>query len=280
MRVIEASLISEKVKEMCIEANYALPKDIYALLKKGISQEEMPLSKGTLEVIKRNADIAKSKKRPICQDTGMACLFIELGQDVHIEGNLTDAINEGVRQGYVEGYLRKSVVADPLFERKNTNDNTPALIHYEIVPGDKLKIIVAPKGFGSENMCQLKMLKPSDGVEGVKQFVLDTVEQAGPNPCPPIVIGVGIGGNFENVALLSKKAMLKDANEHHEDPRYSALEKELLESINALGIGPAGYGGATTALSLHIETLPTHIAGLPCAVSICCHVARHKEMVL
>ena len=280
MRVIEASLISEKVKEMFIEANYALPKDIYALLKKGISQEEMPLSKGTLEVIKRNADIAKSKKRPICQDTGMACIFIELGQDVHIEGNLTDAINEGVRQGYVEGYLRKSVVADPLFERKNTNDNTPALIHYEIVPGDKLKIIVAPKGFGSENMCQLKMLKPSDGVEGVKQFVLDTVEQAGPNPCPPIVIGVGIGGNFENVALLSKKAMLKDANEHHEDPRYSALEKELLESINALGIGPAGYGGATTALSLHIETLPTHIAGLPCAVSICCHVARHKEMVL
>jgi fumarate hydratase subunit alpha len=280
MRVIEASLISEKVKEMCIEANYALPKDIYALLKKGISQEEMPLSKGTLEVIKRNADIAKSKKRPICQDTGMACIFIELGQDVHIEGNLTDAINEGVRQGYVEGYLRKSVVADPLFERKNTNDDTPALIHYEIVPGDKLKIIVAPKGFGSENMCQLKMLKPSDGVEGVKQFVLDTVEQAGPNPCPPIVIGVGIGGNFENVALLSKKAMLKDANEHHEDPRYSALEKELLESINALGIGPAGYGGATTALSLHIETLPTHIAGLPCAVSICCHVARHKEMVL
>ena len=280
MRVIEASLISEKVKEMCIEANYALPKDIYALLEKGISQEEMPLSKGTLEVIKRNADIAKSKKRPICQDTGMACIFIELGQDVHIEGNLTDAINEGVRQGYVEGYLRKSVVADPLFERKNTNDNTPALIHYEIVPGDKLKIIVAPKGFGSENMCQLKMLKPSDGVEGVKQFVLDTVEQAGPNPCPPIVIGVGIGGNFENVALLSKKAMLKDANEHHEDPRYSALEKELLESINALGIGPAGYGGATTALSLHIETLPAHIAGLPCAVSICCHVARHKEMVL
>ena len=280
MRVIEASLISEKVKEMCIEANYALPKDIYALLEKGISQEEMPLSKGTLEVIKRNADIAESKKRPICQDTGMACIFIELGQDVHIEGNLTDAINEGVRQGYVEGYLRKSVVADPLFERKNTNDNTPALIHYEIVPGDKLKIIVAPKGFGSENMCQLKMLKPSDGVEGVKQFVLDTVEQAGPNPCPPIVIGVGIGGNFENVALLSKKAMLKDANEHHEDPRYSALEKELLESINALGIGPAGYGGATTALSLHIETLPTHIAGLPCAVSICCHVARHKEMVL
>ena len=280
MRVIEASLISEKVKEMCIEANYALPKDIYALLEKGISQEEMPLSKGTLDVIKRNADSAKSKKRPICQDTGMACIFIELGQDVHIEGNLTDAINEGVRQGYVEGYLRKSVVADPLFERKNTNDNTPALIHYEIVPGDKLKIIVAPKGFGSENMCQLKMLKPSDGVEGVKQFVLDTVEQAGPNPCPPIVIGVGIGGNFENVALLSKKAMLKDANEHHEDPRYSALEKELLESINALGIGPAGYGGATTALSLHIETLPTHIAGLPCAVSICCHVARHKEMVL
>jgi fumarate hydratase subunit alpha len=280
MRVIEASLISEKVKEMCIEANYALPKDIYALLKKGISQEEMPLSKGTLEVIKRNADIAKSKKRPICQDTGMACIFIELGQDVHIEGNLTDAINEGVRQGYVEGYLRKSVVADPLFERKNTNDNTPALIHYEIVPGDKVKIIVAPKGVGSENMCQLKMLKPSDGVEGVKQFVLDTVEQAGPNPCPPIVIGVGIGGNFENVALLSKKAMLKDANEHHEDPRYSALEKELLESINTLGIGPAGYGGATTALSLHIETLPTHIAGLPCAVSICCHVARHKEMVL
>lgn len=280
MRVIEASLICEKVKEMCIEANYALPQDIYGQIEKGILNEEMSLSKHTLEVIKKNANIARRKKRPICQDTGMACIFMEIGQDVHIEGNLTNAINEGVRQGYTEGYLRKSVVSDPLFDRKNTLDNTPALIHYDIVPGDQVKIIVAPKGFGSENMCQIKMLKPSDGVEGVKQFVLSVVEQAGPNPCPPIVIGVGIGGNFENVALLSKKAMLKDVDAHHEDPRYRQLEEELLERVNELGIGPAGYGGATTALSLHIETLPTHIAGMPCAVSICCHVARHKEMIL
>ena len=244
MRVIEASLISEKVKEMCIEANYALPKDIYALLKKGISQEEMPLSKGTLEVIKRNADIAKSKKRPICQDTGMACIFIELGQDVHIEGNLTDAINEGVRQGYVEGYLRKSVVADPLFERKNTNDNTPALIHYEIVPGDKLKIIVAPKGFGSENMCQLKMLKPSDGVEGVKQFVLDTVEQAGPNPCPPIVIGVGIGGNFENVGYARAGT----------EGIYNIEIMEERQSIAAFGAG--GVSKVYTPAENRIERVP------------------------
>lgn len=210
----------------------------------------------------------------------MACIFIELGQEVHIEGNLKEAIFEGVRQGYEEGYLRKSIVNDPVFDRINTKDNTPAIINYDVVPGDELKITVAPKGFGSENMCQVKMLKPSDGIQGIKDFVLKVVNDAGPNACPPMVIGVGIGGNFDRVALLSKKAMMREIGIHHVDPRYATLEKELLEIINKTGIGPAGYGGKTTALSLNIETYPTHIAGMPVAVSICCHVARHKEVVL
>lgn len=210
----------------------------------------------------------------------MACVFVEIGQDVHVNGDLNKAINDGVAKGYTDGYLRKSVVDDPLFDRQNTNDNTPAIINYDIVPGDRLKLVVAPKGFGSENMCMTKMLKPSDGVEGVKQFVLEAVNHAGPNPCPPMVIGVGIGGNFDRVALLAKKAMLKNVDEHHPDERYAKLEQELLDMVNATGYGPAGFGGATTALTLHIEEYPTHIAGLPAAVAICCHVARHKEAVL
>lgn len=210
----------------------------------------------------------------------MAVIFCDVGDEVFVEGNLKEAINKGVALGYKEGYLRKSIVDDPVFDRVNTKDNTPAVIHYDIVPGDQLKITVAPKGFGSENMCQIKMLKPSDGIEGVKNFIMKVVEDAGPNPCPPIVVGVGIGGNFESVALLAKKAMMKDVDVHHPDPRYQAVEEEMLDKINALGIGPAGFGGATTALSLHIETAPTHIAGMPVAVAICCHVARHKEVVL
>ena len=217
---------------------------------------------------------------PICQDTGMACLFVEIGQDVHIQGSLQEALQEGVRQGYQEGYLRKSIVDDPVFERRNTQDNTPAYIHYDIVEGNQLKIIVAPKGFGSENMSQVKMLKPSDGVEGIKDFVLKVVEEAGPNACPPMVIGVGIGGTFDYVTYLAKKAMLRKIGTHHLDKRYQQLEEELLEKINQTGIGPAGYGGKITALSLNIETYPTHIAGMPVAVSICCHVARHKEVIL
>lgn len=280
MRIIESQTITEAIKKLCVEANYDLPHDVYAAICEGIEKEETDLGKDTLKVLKENADIAKKRKRPICQDTGMACIFVEIGQDVHVDGNLEEAIQKGVALGYQEGYLRNSIVNDPLFDRVNTKDNTPAMIHYDIVPGDKIHLTVAPKGFGSENMCQVKMLKPSDGVEGVKEFVMKVVNDAGPNPCPPIVIGVGIGSNFEGVALLAKKAMMKDFDAHHEDPRYAALEKELLEKVNATGIGPAGFGGATTALSLHIESAPTHIAGMPVAVAICCHVARHKEVIL
>ena len=280
MRIIKSEEITEAVKDLCIESNYDLPCDIYEAIKKGMGQEVTDLAKETLGVIKENADVAKERKRPICQDTGMAVIFCDVGDEVFVEGNLKEAINKGVALGYKEGYLRKSIVDDPVFDRVNTKDNTPAVIHYDIVPGDQLKITVAPKGFGSENMCQIKMLKPSDGIEGVKNFIMKVVEDAGPNPCPPIVVGVGIGGNFESVALLAKKAMMKDVDVHHPDPRYQAVEEEMLDKINALGIGPAGFGGATTALSLHIETAPTHIAGMPVAVAICCHVARHKEVVL
>ncbi len=280
MRIIKSEEITEAVKDLCIESNYDLPCDIYDAIKKGMGQEVTDLAKETLGVIKENADVAKERKRPICQDTGMAVIFCDVGDEVFVEGNLKEAINKGVALGYKEGYLRKSIVDDPVFDRVNTKDNTPAVIHYDIVPGDQLKITVAPKGFGSENMCQIKMLKPSDGIEGVKNFIMKVVEDAGPNPCPPIVVGVGIGGNFESVALLAKKAMMKDVDVHHPDPRYQAVEEEMLDKINALGIGPAGFGGATTALSLHIETAPTHIAGMPVAVAICCHVARHKEVVL
>lgn len=280
MREIKQEDIIQAVKTLCIEANYQLPQDVRNAVDQASQIEDGQLAKQTLSILKENAKMAQSLSVPICQDTGMACLFVEIGQDVHVQGSLQDALQEGVRQGYQEGYLRKSVVDDPVFDRINTKDNTPALIHYEIVEGDKLKIIVAPKGFGSENMSQVKMLKPSDGVEGIKDFVLKVVEEAGPNACPPMVIGVGIGGSFDYVTYLAKKAMLRDIGTHHSDLRYQQLEEELLEKINQLGIGPAGYGGKTTALSLNIETYPTHIAGMPVAVSICCHVARHKEVIL
>lgn len=280
MREIKQEDIIQAVKTLCIEANYQLPQDVRNAIDQASQTEDGQLAKQTLSILKENAKMAQSLSVPICQDTGMACLFVEIGQDVHVQGSLHEALQEGVRQGYQEGYLRKSVVDDPVFDRINTKDNTPALIHYEIVEGDKLKIIVAPKGFGSENMSQVKMLKPSDGVEGIKDFVLKVVEEAGPNACPPMVIGVGIGGSFDYVTYLAKKAMLRDIGTHHSDLRYQQLEEELLEKINQLGIGPAGYGGKTTALSLNIETYPTHIAGMPVAVSICCHVARHKEVIL
>lgn len=280
MREIKQEDIIQAVKTLCIEANYQLPQDVRNAIDQASQTEDGQLAKQTLSILKENAKMAQSLSVPICQDTGMACLFVEIGQDVHVQGSLQETLQEGVRQGYQEGYLRKSVVDDPVFDRINTKDNTPALIHYEIVEGDKLKIIVAPKGFGSENMSQVKMLKPSDGVEGIKDFVLKVVEEAGPNACPPMVIGVGIGGSFDYVTYLAKKAMLRDIGTHHSDLRYQQLEEELLEKINQLGIGPAGYGGKTTALSLNIETYPTHIAGMPVAVSICCHVARHKEVIL
>jgi len=280
MKEISQDIIIQEVKRLCMEANYSLPCDVTQALHEAYQKEDGDIARGTLEVLKENAKIAEESSSPICQDTGMACVFVEIGQDVHVQGSLSEAIHEGVRQGYQAGYLRKSVVDDPMFDRMNTKDNTPAIIHYEIVTGDQLKIVVAPKGFGSENMSQVKMLKPSDGIEGVKAFVMQVINAAGPNACPPMVIGVGIGGSFDRVTLLAKKAMLREIGTHHEDPRYQALEEELLEKINATGIGPAGYGGRTTALSLNIETYPTHIAGMPVAVSICCHVARHKEVVL
>lgn len=280
MKEINQETIIKEVKRLCQETNYILPKDVHQALHDAYEKEDSLLAKETLQVLKENADIAKTTHSPICQDTGMACVFVEIGQDVHVNGSLEEAINEGVRQGYEEGYLRKSVVNDPLFDRINTKDNTPAIIQYEIVEGDQLKIIIAPKGFGSENMSQIKMLKPSEGVQGVKDFVLKVVNDAGPNACPPMVIGVGIGGSFDRVTLLAKKAMIREVGSHHPDSRYAQLEEELLTMINQTGIGPAGYGGKTTALSLNIETYPTHIAGMPVAVSICCHVARHKEVIL
>lgn len=280
MREISQDTIIKEVKRLCIEANYVLPCDVEHILKEAYEIEDYPIAKQTLAVLNENAKIARETSSPICQDTGMACVFVEIGQQVHVQGSLNEAIHEGVRQGYEQGYLRKSVVDDPMFDRVNTKDNTPAIIHYDIVEGDQLKIIVAPKGFGSENMSQIKMLKPSDGVEGVKSFVMKVIEDAGPNACPPMVIGVGIGGSFDHVAFLAKKAMLREIGTHHPDQRYHDLEEELLDKINQTGIGPAGYGGKTTALSLNIETYPTHIAGMPVAVSICCHVARHKEVII
>ncbi|MFR7592023.1 MAG: fumarate hydratase [Longibaculum sp.] len=280
MKEISQETIISEVKRLCMEANYTLPCDVQKALEDAYEKEDGMIAKETLHVLKENAKIAHVNQAPICQDTGMACIFVEIGQDVHVQGSLNEAIQEGVRQGYQDGYLRKSVVDDPMFDRINTKDNTPAIISYDIVEGDQLKIIVAPKGFGSENMSQVKMLKPSDGIEGVKDFVMKVVNDAGPNACPPMVIGVGIGGSFDRVTLLAKKAMLREIGSHHPDQRYQALEEELLEKINQSGIGPAGYGGKTTALSLNIETFPTHIAAMPVAVSICCHVARHKEVIL
>ncbi len=280
MKEINVSKIIEAVKMMCIDANYYLTDDVKEKIENAYKSEDWPMAKEMLEKILTNIDIAKNEKMPMCQDTGMACVFVEIGQDVHIVGgSLKDAINEGVRQGYIEGYLRKSVVKDPI-NRVNTNDNTPAIIYYDIVEGDKLKIKIAPKGFGSENMSQLKMLKPADGLDGVKEFVLKVVKEAGPNPCPPIVVGVGIGGTFDKAANLAKKALVRPLNERNSDKFYSDLEEELLEKVNEIGIGPQGFGGKTTALAVNIEIYPTHIAGLPVAVNINCHVTRHAEVEL
>jgi len=279
MREIQSSVITDAVRGLCIEANSFLPADIKNRLNKACEEEPWPLAGSILGIIKDNFEIAEEKRVPICQDTGMACVFVEIGQDVHVNGNLEEAIHEGVRQGYTDGFLRKSVVRDPL-DRVNTKDNTPAMIYYDIVPGDTFRLTVAPKGFGSENMSQIKMLKPSDGLEGVREFVLKVVEDAGPNPCPPIVVGVGIGGTFDKAALLAKKALMRSTDVPNAKPFYADLEKELLEKINTKGIGPQGVGGKTTALAVNIEWLPTHIAGLPCAVNINCHVTRHKTVEL
>ena len=279
MREIRASHITDTVARLCVEANRQLPQDVRSRICAAYADEPWPIAKEVLGRILENADIAAERPQPICQDTGMACVFVELGQEVHIAGDLNEAIHAGVRRGYTDGFLRKSVVRDPL-DRVNTGDNTPAMIYYEIVPGDRLKLTVAPKGFGSENMSRIAMLRPSDGLDGVKQFVLDAVLQAGPNPCPPIVVGVGLGGTFDKAALLAKKALLRETGGHNEDPFYAELEHELLERINALGIGPQGFGGRTTALAVHMLSMPTHIAGLPVAVNINCHVARHRTEVL
>ena len=279
MREIAAQQITDVVKKLCIEANCYLPQDMKNCIEECYKMESWPQAKEILERIIENYQIADQKAQPICQDTGMACVFVKIGQEVHVNGDLAEAIHEGVRQGYTEGYLRKSVVRDPL-DRVNTGDNTPAMIYYDIVPGDKVEITVAPKGFGSENMSQIKMLKPSDGIQGVKDFILKVVEDAGPNPCPPIVIGVGVGGTFDKAAYMAKKALMRSADERHPEPFWADLEKEMLEKVNALGIGPQGFGGKTTALCLNIEKCPTHIAGLPVAVNINCHVTRHQTEVL
>lgn len=279
MREIEAKLISDTVARLCIEANTHLPEDMKNRICQFRAEETWPQAKEILDRIVENFQIAGEQSMPICQDTGMAVVFLKIGQDVHIQGDLTDAVNAGVRKGYGEGYLRKSVVRDPL-DRVNTGDNTPAILHTELVPGDRVEITVAPKGFGSENMSRIAMLRPSDGVEGVKDFVLKTVEEAGPNPCPPIVVGIGIGGTFEKCAYLAKKALLRSVDQRNSREFYADLERELLDKINSLGIGPQGFGGRTTALAVNIETYPTHIAGLPVAVNINCHVTRHKTEVL
>ncbi|MEK6264681.1 MAG: fumarate hydratase [Clostridium sp.] len=280
MREINVSEITKTIKKLCIDANYYLPDEMKNGIKKSRENETWDIAKGVLDKILVNADIAATERMPMCQDTGMTCVFIEIGQDVHIiGGSLEDAINSGVAAGYEEGYLRKSVVKDPI-NRVNTKDNTPAVIYYDIVIGDKFKITVAPKGFGSENMSQIKMLKPSDGLKGVKEFILKVVKEAGPNPCPPIVVGVGIGGTFDKAANLAKKAAVREIDKANTNPYYADLEKELTQEINKLGIGPQGFGGKTTALGVNIETYPTHIAGLPVAVNINCHAARHAKAEL
>jgi len=280
MRRLHTDEIIRNIKEMCIEANLKLSPDMEERIRKAYNEENSELGRMILGQLGENLDIAANEAIPICQDTGMAVVFIKLGQELHIEGmDLEEAINEGIRQGYEEGYLRKSVVSDP-FIRNNTRDNTPGIIHYQIVPGDRLEICVAPKGFGSENMSRIYMLKPSDGIEGVKKAVLETVKLAGPNACPPIVVGVGIGGNFELCAILAKKALTRNINERSPKEHIRRLEEELLDEINSLGIGPGGLGGRITALAVNIETYPTHIAGLPLAVNICCHVNRHVCRIL
>lgn len=279
MREIQASDVTQTVRHLCVEANCRLPEDMRACIARSRDEEAWPIARDILDRIIENYEIADRDCVPICQDTGMACVFLEIGQDAHVNGDLAEAVHEGVRQGYADGYLRKSVVADPL-RRVNTGDNTPAMIYYEIVPGDRLKITVAPKGFGSENMSRIAMLRPSDGEDGVKDFVVRCTEEAGPNPCPPIVIGVGIGGTFDRAALLAKKALMRPVDVRSDDPYYAAMEAELLARVNALGIGPQGFGGKTTALAVNILACPTHIAGLPVAVNINCHVTRHQSEVL
>ena len=275
MRTLNVEEISKNIKEMCIEANHFLSKDMDIAMKNAVSTEKSPLGKKILSQLQDNLKIAGKDMIPICQDTGMAGVFLEIGQDVHFEGgNLEDAVNEGIRRGYVDGYLRKSVVKDPIL-RENTKDNTPGIIHYKIVPGDQVKIKVAPKGFGSENMSRVFMLKPADGIEGVKEAVLTAVKDAGPNACPPMVVGVGIGGTFERCALMAKEALTREVGSHSDIPYVKELEEELLKRINKIGIGPGGLGGSTTALAVNVNTYPTHIAGLPVAVNICCHVNRH-----
>ena len=280
MREIEVNEIIDAVRELCIKANCVLNDDVYNALEAAKNTEKSPIGKEILCQLTDNADIAKNENVPICQDTGMAIVFVELGQEVHIKGGLlTDAINEGVRRGYRDGYLRKSFVSDP-FIRENTKDNTPAIIHYDIVEGDKIKIIVAPKGFGSENMSKIYMLKPSAGIEGAKDVIVQAVDEAGPNPCPPMVVGVGVGGNFEMAALLAKKALLRPIGSHSDKPHLREMEEELLQRMNSLGIGPQGLGGVTTVLGVNVESFPTHIAGMPIAVNISCHVTRHAEVIL
>ena len=280
MRTIHTDEITKNIKEMCMTVNVQLSPDVKQAILSAQKKEESPLGKQILGQLEENMKIAKENDIPICQDTGMTVVFLKIGQDLHIEGKyIEDAVNEGIRQGYQEGYLRKSVVGDPLI-RKNTKDNTPGIIHYEMVPGDQLEITVAPKGFGSENMSRIFMLKPADGIEGVKRAILESVEQAGPNACPPMVIGVGIGGTFEKCAILAKKALTRDLDSHSDIPYVKEMEEEMLKKINDLGIGPGGLGGRVTAIGLNIETYPTHIAGLPVAVNICCHVNRHIRRTL
>ena len=280
MKIIQTEEIIQNIKEMCMEANYYLSDDMKKALYEAAKKEESPLGRQILDQLKENLDIAGENKIPICQDTGMAVVFASVGQDVRIEGGaLSDAIHEGVRQGYTEGYLRKSVVRDPFF-RENTKDNTPAVIHYDIVPGDTLTLTLAPKGFGSENMSRIFMLKPADGMEGAKEAILSAVKEAEPNACPPVVVGVGIGGTFEKAALMAKQALTRKAGEHSDIPYVREMEEELLQKINDIGIGPAGLGGRITALAVNINTYPTHIAGLPVAVNMCCHVNRHSVRII
>ena len=280
MRTITTDTIIQNIKEMCIEANYSLTSDVKDKLYQAAEEENSPLGRQILSQLKENLQIAKDDEIPICQDTGMAVVFLRIAQDVHIEGqNLEDAVNEGIRQGYIEGYLRKSVVSDPIL-RENTKDNTPGVIHYEIIAGENIEITVAPKGFGSENMSRVCMLKPADGIEGVKNAVIETVKIAGPNACPPVVVGVGVGGTFEKCAILAKKALTRDLNTHNEISYVADLEKELLEKINELEIGPGGLGGKMTALGVNVEVYPTHIAGLPVAINMCCHVNRHVHRII
>lgn len=281
MRTIDVSKITAAVAKLAVDANYYLSDDIRAALEAGREREESPLGKAILGQLVENACIARDEQMPICQDTGMAVIFIEVGQDVHITGgSLVDAVNAGVAQGYTEGYLRKSVVAEPLFNRKNTGDNTPSVLHTSIVPGDKIKITLAPKGFGSENMSALKMFKPSDGLPAIKKFVIDTIFNAGSNPCPPIVVGIGIGGTMEKAALIAKKALLRSVDERNTHEAYAKLEQELLELVNKTGVGPQGLGGRVTALAVNVEYYPTHIAGLPVAININCHATRHADVEL